>query len=54
MGELNKFYPEHVSTILETHDMTEKNTAILRNYFMNPQKFDQGKKTIVFSTPSTK
>jgi predicted P-loop ATPase len=49
---LESYYPKEIATILATDDMTEKNGAILRNYFMNPDRFDQQKRTIVFSVPS--
>lgn len=49
---LENYYPKEIATILETHDMTESNTAKLRNYFMSPDRFDTNKKTIVFSVPS--
>jgi hypothetical protein len=50
---LKQYYPEQIAQILETDDLTEKNGAILRNYFLNPDRFDQNKRTIIFSTPLT-
>jgi len=48
----SQYFPEEIWKILSTHDMTEKNTEILRNYFTNPTYFDPDRKTIVFSVPS--
>ncbi len=49
---LKEYYPEEIANILENHDITEKNSAKLRDYFTNPSRFDQNKRTIVFATPS--
>jgi hypothetical protein len=48
-----EFFPAEVADILDNHKVTPENTAKLRNYFMNPDRFDPTRRTIVFSTPST-
>ncbi len=49
---LENYYPKEIATILTENDITEANTAKLRNYFLNPDRFDINKRTIIFSTPS--
>jgi hypothetical protein len=49
---MSEFYPDEIWDILSTHNATAENTAKLRNYFMNPDRFDPTRRTIVFSTPS--
>jgi len=45
-------FPNDIQTILDTHDITEKNSERLRSYFSNPSDFDPNRRTIVFSIPS--
>jgi len=49
---LLEYYPEQIAKILETDNFTESNGAMIRNYFLNPDRFDPQKRTIIFSTPS--
>jgi glycosyltransferase involved in cell wall biosynthesis len=45
-------YPKEIADILISHDETPENTDKLRKFFMNPDRYDFTRRTIVFSTPS--
>ena len=49
---MSEFFPDEIWDILSNHKVTTENTAKLRQYFMNPDKFDFTRRTIIFSTPS--
>lgn len=49
---MSEHFPDEIWEILSNHQATPENTAKLRNYFSNPDRFDFTRRTIIFSTPS--